>query len=364
MRCLALHFNKTTLQLNTPTNRQSGVALITVLFIFALASMLAVSIQTQQERTIRQASSSLENTQTFITLISIEDIAKAGLMYDAKRDKDANELWDTASELWNQPFPVTLNSSRVAIYTRDLQGLFNLNSLHPSHPQSSEAKIRFTRLLTELGLDASVAQNLREWFTTGSSANYEYESLTPGYTSPEIEFSHVSELMLIQGMNTKDYKALEPYITALPMATPLNINTTYPEILSAWDPKLTLAQSKEIINKTRSNACGPTERNNFVFKEISELFEEPAIKSLISPGDSENDNEISDSGTWDQGDFDVKTKYFSVISVITLENKEIVLESIIKRDSEIDFIGTIYRDFSRTPVDISRLVKTQNCVGA
>ena len=366
MRCLVLHFNKTALQANASVNRQSGVALITVLFIFALASMLAVSIQTQQERTIRQASSSLENTQTFITLLSIEDIAKAGLMYDAKRDKDANELWDTASELWNQPFPVTLNSSRVAIYIRDLQGLFNLNSLHPNHPQSPEAKIRFTRLLTELGIDTSVAQYLREWFTTDSSANYEYENLTPGYTSPEIQFSHVSELMLIQGMSTKDYKTLEPYITALPMATPLNINTSYPEILSAWDPKLTLDQSKEIINKTRSNACGPAERNNFVFKEISELFEEPAIKSLMGSGESgnDNDNEISDSGSWDQGDFDVKTKYFSVISVITLEKKETVLESIIKRDSENDFIGTIYRDFSRTPADINRLVKTQNCVGA
>ncbi|MFT6153381.1 MAG: general secretion pathway protein K [Bermanella sp.] len=345
-------------------NRQSGVALITVLLIFALVSMLAVSIQTQQEQSFRQASSTLENTNTFITLLSIEDIAKAGLMYDNKRDKDENELWDTASELWNQPFPLTLENSQVAIYIRDLQGLFNVNSLHPQHPQNSQAKARFTRLLSGLGIDTSVAQNLTEWFTESSSFNYEYESLTPGYTSPEIEFSHVSELMLVQGMNTADFKLLEPFISALPMATPLNINTSNPEVLSAWDAGLTLAQSRDIINKTRSNACGPGERNNFVFKEVNDLFEEPSIKALITANTNNGQTGQTASSAWDNGDFDVKTKYFSVISVLKTETQEIALESIIKRDPDTDFIGTIYRDFSRKPSDVNRLVKTMNCAGA
>jgi general secretion pathway protein K len=348
-------------------NKQSGVALITVLFIFALVSMLAVSIQTQQEQAFRQATSTLENTSTFITLLSIEDIAKAGLMFDNKRDKDANELWDTASELWNQPFPLTLGSSQVAIYIRDLQGLFNVNSLHPKHPQHNEAKARFVRLLSDLGLDTSIANNLTEWFTADSSFNYEYENLTPGYTSPEIEFSHISELMLIKGMSAKDFKVLEPYVTALPMATPLNINTSNPIVLSAWDAKLSLEQSTQIINKTRSNACGPAERNNFVFKAVDDFFEEPTIKELIAGADNPIDDQadnVNNSNNWDKSDFDVKTKYFSVISILKTDAKEIALESIIKRDPETDFIGTIYRDLSRQPSDVNRLVKTMNCAGA
>jgi general secretion pathway protein K len=353
-------------------NKQSGVALITVLFIFALVSMLAVSIQTQQEQSFRQATSTLEHTRLFIALLSIEDIAKAGLMYDNKRDQDENELWDTASELWNRPVPLTLGNLRVAIYIRDLQGLFNVNSLHPQHPQNVAAKARFTRLLSELGIDTSVAQNLTEWFTQNSSFNYEYENLTPAYTSPEIEFSHVSELMLVQGMNASDFKILEPFITALPMATPLNINTSSPEVLSAWDAGLTLAQSKEIINKTRSNACGPADRDNFVYRDINQLFDEPSIKALIASSDNDNNNQTGQvtSNAWDNGDFDVKTKYFSVIGIVEIISSDgqilnkVALESIIKRDPEADFIGTIYRDFSRQPDDEIRLMKTMNCAGA
>ena len=338
---------------------QKGLALITVLFIFALVSMLAISIQTQQEQTFRQAGSSLLNTQKYITLLSIEDIAKAGLMYDNKRDKDANEFWDTSSELWNKPFPLSLETADVAIYIRDLQGLFNLNSLHPQHTQHAEAKVRFKRLLDEFGIESGIEASIAEWFTKDSSANYEYQNLVPAYSASEIEFSHPSELLLINGMDMEIYLKLEPYITALPMTTPLNINTTYPEVLAAWDQKLTTSQSKDIVNKTRSNNCGPIDRNNFVFTDIDALFEEDGLKDLI-------DTTKNPDGAWDKGDFDVKTKYFSVLSSVKLkeEGVEMVLESIIKRDPDTNFIGTVYRDFSRKPDDIFRLVKIMNCAGA
>ncbi len=332
------------------------MALITVLFIFALVSMLAVSIQTQQEHTIKQAEASLLNTQKFIALISIEDIAKAGLMYDNKRDKEANEYWDTASELWNKPFPLQIETGMVNIYIRDLQGLFNLNSLHPQHSKHLAAKARFKRLLEELGISTGVENNLAQWFTSDSSANYDYQNKTPGYSASEIEFAHPSELLLIEGMDMDSYLKLEPYITALPMDTPLNINTTYPEILSAWDVKLTSTQSKVITDKTRSKNCGPIERNNFVFQDIDALFEEDEITELT-------DTTKNPDGDWDKGDFDVKTKYFSVLSSFKMDGDgaEMVLESIIKRDSDNDFIGPVYRDFSIKPDDIFRLVKSINC---
>jgi len=338
------------------TKQQNGLALITVLFIFALVSMLAVSIQTQQEHTIRQASASLLNTQKFITLISIEDIAKAGLMYDNKRDTDANEHWDTASELWNKPFPLKLESAIVNIYIRDLQGLFNLNSLHPKNASHQVAKARFKRLIEELGITTGVEDNLVQWFTEDSSANYDYQNKSPAYSASEIIFSHPSELLLVEGMDMESYLKLEPYITALPMDAPLNINTTYPEILASWDLKLTSTQAKVITDKTRSKNCGPIDRNNFVFTDIDSLFEEAEIKDLT-------DTTKNPDGEWDKGDFDVKTKYFSVLSSVKLDidGDEMVLESIIKRDSENDFIGAIYRDFSRKPDDIFRLVKTMNC---
>lgn len=335
---------------------QRGIALITVLLVFALISLLAVAMQTQQERNVRQAMASLKNSQLFISLISLEDIAKAGLVYDKKRDNDANEIWDTASELWNQPFPIN-DKIKGAIYVRDLQGLFNLNSLHPNHGQSQQSLERFKRLLTELGMDTGIATSVREWFTVGSSFNLEYDSQTPPYSASEIIFTHPSELRLVSGVTISDYIEMEPYITALPIETPLNINTSLPEVISSWDAKLSMSQSVELINKTRSKACGPIERNNYVFKDVDALFDEDLIKELT-------DKTKNPDGAWEKPDFDVKSKYFSIFSVIELDGIETVLESVIKRDSDNDFIGTIYRDMSRTPEDIVRLMKTINCSGA
>ena len=241
-------------------------------------------------------------------------------------------------------------------YIRDLQGLFNLNSLHPQQPNHLAAKARLKRLLEELGISTGIENNLAQWFTTDSSTNYDYQNKTPGYSASEIEFTHPSELLLIEGMDMESYLKLEPYITALPMNTPLNINSTYPEILSSWDVKLTSTQSKVITDKTRSKNCGPIERNNFVIQDIDALFEEDEIKELT-------DSIKNPEGEWDKGDFDVKTNYFSVFSLVTMEQDgaELVLESIIKRDPDNNFIGAVYRDFSRKPDDIFRLVKSINC---
>ncbi len=123
-------------------NRQKGLALITVLFIFALVSLLAVSMQSRQKMSMAQAGASISLAQAQIIALSAEDIAKAGLSFDAKRDMDANQPWDTASELWNQPFPVELSGVQIEIHVRDLQGLFNLNSLKAVDGKSPADAVR------------------------------------------------------------------------------------------------------------------------------------------------------------------------------------------------------------------------------
>ncbi|MFY0642269.1 MAG: type II secretion system minor pseudopilin GspK [Bermanella sp.] len=338
--------------------KESGLALITVLFIFALVSLLAIAMQQRQSMDIAQASVTFTQTQAQLLMLSAEDIAKAGLSFDLQRDINSNEEWDTASELWNQPFPTQLNGAKVFVTIRDLQGLFNLNSLSPSAPDSAAALARFQRLLTEVDpqVSSSIANNVKEWLTPGNSNNFDYQNMNPAYRAGEIEFTHPSELKLVKDVDIATYQKLEPYITALPAATPLNINTTADKILSSWDSMLTMTDSTKLLDQIHSGKCG-FDRNNKVYKDVAELWQTAEITKLA-------DKKQNPNGIWSQGDFSVKSQYFSVFIRIEFNDRDLVSESIIRRkpssNGNSGFIGVIYRDLSRSVNDIDRL-KIVNC---
>lgn len=345
MRCLAMRLHS--------HNKQSGLALITVLFIFALVSMLAISMQQRQTMDIAQASVTFTLTQAQLLMLSAEDIAKAGLSFDLNRDVNSSEEWDTASELWNHPVPMQLDGATIFVTIRDLQGLFNLNSLSPNAPNSAAALNRFQRLLTEIDpqINPAIATDVREWLTVGHSNNFDYQNMTPPYRASEIEFTHPSELKLIKSVDIATYLKLEPYITALPASTALNINTTTKEILSSWDAMLTSSDSQTLVNKAHSGTCGK-DRNVALYKDTNELWDTSEIKKLL-------DKTTNPNVQMDQTDFTVKSQYFSVLIRIEFNGRDLVSESIIRRKpsstNDSGFIGVIYRDLSRTVEDIDRL---------
>ena len=339
-------------------NKQSGLALITVLFIFALVSLLAIAMQQRQSMDIAQASVTFTQTQTQLLMLSAEDIAKAGLSFDLQRDINASEEWDTASELWNQPFPTQLDGANIFVTIRDLQGLFNLNSLSPNASNADAALARFQRLLVEIDpqISTSIATNVKEWLTPGNSNNFDYQNFSPAYRAAEIEFTHPSELKLVKDVDIATYQKIEPYITALPMLTPLNVNTTTDKVLSSWDPMLTMSDSTKLLEQIHSGKCG-FDRNNKVYKDVSEFWQTTEIEKVTN-------EKTNPSGVWDQGDFSVKSQYFSVFIRIEFNDRDLVSESIIRRkpssNGSSGFIGVIYRDLSRTVNDIDRL-KIVNC---
>ena len=341
-------------------NKQKGLALITVLFIFALVSLLAISMQSRQKMSMAQASASINLTQAQLLALSVEDVAKAGLVLDGNRDQDANELWDTSAEQWNQFPPIEEGGATIEIYIRDLQGLFNLNSLSPSPTASDSvaARLRFERLLGDIGISSAstIADQVKDWLDSTSSASSTYQNMEPPYSASGFEFSHPSELLLIEGIDKETYSKIEPYVTALPGKTPLNINTTAPQILSSWDSALTIDDATTLVNKTHPGSCGPTVRNGNVF-EKDDLWAEAVLDPLIKKSETPEA-----TGSWEETDFSVNTQYFSLLIRVQINGQDMMLESIIKRDMTPDegFVGVVYRDFSRKPSDIDRL-KINKC---
>ncbi len=339
-------------------NKQKGLALIMVLLVFALVSMLAISMQKTQVMGIAQASATFNYTQAQLLALSAEDIAKAALKFDGQRDSKSGE-WDTATEMWNTDFPpmTDLPDAEIYLAIRDLQGLFNLNSLAKKGIPGEAAQKRFERLLDGIGiLNANaIAGQLNAWLDPNSSASSIYQNYTPPYMASGFELSHPSELLLLEDMTYKDFLIIEPYITALPMDTPLNINTTDKIILAAWDPGLDTNKAEALVNKSHAGACEPSgDRDANLFKSAEDFLQEPDISPLASKAASAN-------AEWEEGDFDVKTSYFSVFIQVKVDGTEILLESILKRDNNDDFITSVYRNFTRKIEDVTARLKIIKC---
>jgi len=342
-------------------NKQKGLALITVLFIFALVSLLAVSMQKRQVMSMAQASATFNRTQAMLLAVSAEDVAKAFLKLDGKRDKDQDQEWDGAVELWNNPVTMELSGAEVFINIRDLQGLFNLNSLGPGD-NAEAARQRFERLLNSLSLPASaspttIASETKEWLDTDSSASNTYQNLTPSYSASGMAFSHPSELLLLESVDRETYLLIEPYVTALPKTTTLNINTTHEHILQAWDLNLTLEKAKTVVEVARAGSCGLKVRDDNIFQNTDDFWGNENIEDLVDPAKDTKKQ-------WDIKDFDVYSQYFSVFIMIKInedsDSTQLIMESIIKREKD-DFIGVVYRDFSRKIEDITTRLKIINC---
>ena len=61
----------------------------------------------------------------------------------------------------------------------------------------------------------------------------------------------ISELRLVKGVTPEIYASLAPYLTALPKATPINVNSASPEILQAFSPTLSATSAKVIADTAR-----------------------------------------------------------------------------------------------------------------
>ena len=73
--------------------------------------------------------------------------------------------------------------------------------------------------------------------------------------------TRASELLAIAGFGLERYRKLEPFVTALPIGTPINLCTASPELLDALVAgrrQFTLA--RENTMETRKQRCFPTSR--------------------------------------------------------------------------------------------------------
>ena len=155
----------------------------------------------------------------------------------------------------------------------DMQGRFNLNNLVTSRRQrrtsrrssaSSGSCSRFWRS-SRSGRSRSPTGSTPT--STRASPTAPRTRSTPAWTPPHrtanMPITRASELLVLPEFGIERYRRLQPYVTALPGGTKLNLCTASPELLDALvDRKRQFTLARENTAETRKQRCFPTSRTS------------------------------------------------------------------------------------------------------
>lgn len=251
-------------------HKQRGVALIMAVLIVALATMLAASVSFKGYLDQRRSANAFSLDQGFEVALGGEAWAADSL----RRDKQQGSTTDDFTEEWATPIPpIPIDNGQFEGQLEDMQGRFNLNSLVMVQGgelvEDEKARLRFERLLELLELEPKWGKIIVDWIDSDIQAGFPegaedptYTGLSPPYRTANMPLTRASELLALTGFGLERYRKLEPFVTALPIGTPINLCTASPELLDALVAgrrQFTLARDETM--ETRKQRCFPTEQD-------------------------------------------------------------------------------------------------------
>ncbi len=229
--------------------RQQGVAVIVAVLVVALATSTVSYMLWHQSLWVRQVENLVARTQA-------DAIARAAANWAAAILAADNRTIDHLGEAWARPIPpLAAESAQLAGTVADEQAKFNVNNLVQDGGAASPADVvAFQRLLVLLGLPPELAEPLVDWLDAddavtapnGAESAY-YLALDPPYRAANRRVVDLGELVRVKGFSPEILARLAPYVTALPVATPVNVNTASAVVLQAILPTLSSAQAAAIV---------------------------------------------------------------------------------------------------------------------
>lgn len=298
------------MRLNKP-RKQTGIALISAMLIVALATAITVSLSFDQSLIVKKSGHLQIRAQSHQFIFGLEDWVQTILIKDAKESNT-----DDLSEDWAFKIPpLPVERGYLLGFIEDEQAKFNLNSLLTS----PDMLRRFRLLCDQLEIEKEFVFSLLDWidadvdirYPEGAEDDY-YSSLDLPYKTANRLMSDVTELLLVKGVKQEYFNKLLPFITVLPEATDLNINTLSKEVFLSLDKTLDDKNFEEYIKA----------RDDKPFKKVSDMMSQLKIN-------------ISDKG------LSVTTEYFLMNGEIVQDESTLNFHSLMKRKDKK--VSVLYR---------------------
>ncbi len=234
--------------------RQKGVALITVLLVFALVAVLAAAMLRRGQLNLRSVGNLVDTRQGYYYALAGEAFARQMLARQALQQTGQDKLTQAwAKTAQQQPFAIDQGTLTVAI--SDLQGRFNLNTLVDDNGLAvTDASAQFQRLLSALGLDSRYVSEWQDWIDKDQrrQANGAEDADYTDYLTANAREADISALRLLHSMKPEDYALLAPHVTVLPVSTSINVNTADASVLRSLSPIITDAVAAQVIARQQA----------------------------------------------------------------------------------------------------------------
>jgi len=246
-------------------SRQRGVALIMAVLIVALATILAVNVTFRGMVDQRRAANLFALDQGFEVALGAEAWAADILRKDAQDSQT-----DHFGEIWAKSMaalPIDEGAGTVAGRTADMPGRFNLNNLVFSDGTTNETAVKqLERMLSMLEIEPTWATAMADWIDSDVQPGFPdgaedsvYTGLDPPHLAANMPITRTSELMVLPEFGADRFRRLQPYITALPVGTKLNVCTAPGIVLdSLSETQRQFSLNPEDLAKRRMEACFPT----------------------------------------------------------------------------------------------------------
>jgi general secretion pathway protein K len=256
---------------------QQGAALISAMLVVTLVATLASVALWQQWKHVEVESAERHRVQSSWLLNGALDWSRLILREDALAG--ASSSVDHLAEPWALPLQEAKLSTFLAQdqqqregdpevflsgQVTDAQSRINLTNWFEASDAKSSGQLTepvqwaLTRLFNVLSLPRAELDVLaREWLAAaqaarGANALNGQTSLAGGSGQAALLPQHVSQLQWL-GLSQSTVQRLAPFVTILPEATPVNLNTASAEVIYAIVPGLDLAAAQQFVQQRSRN---------------------------------------------------------------------------------------------------------------
>ncbi|MES1162190.1 MAG: type II secretion system minor pseudopilin GspK, partial [Rhizobacter sp.] len=282
-----------------------GAALLTAMIIVTLVVTLAASMVWQQWRAVQVEAAERARTQSAWILNGALDWARLILREDARSGRPT-----ALTEPWATPLAEARLSTFLAVDTAnaddapdaflsgsisDEQSRYNLTNLVDQGKVVTAELEALERLCETVGVAAEVATRIANGLRDASVG-------TVGTNTP-LRPRSVAQLSWF-GIEAETLRRLDPYVTLLPVRTPVNLNTAPREVLAAAIKGLDLASAERLV----------------------QMRQREPFKTVDAAG-----AQIPNLGQLNQRQVSIQSNYFEVRGRLRLEDRVLEQRSLVER---------------------------------
>ena len=226
-----------------------GAAIVLAMLLAALAAAVAATVFADQQRWSRTVEHRRDQVQA-------QALALAGVQWGRQilYDDAQHSAIDHLREPWAMALPaIPLDNGQVRGAIVDAQARLNVNALGESGARADIERARIARLFAQRGGPTGAIDAIADWIDRdailrdGGAEDASYAGGRAPGLAANAPVLRVAELAEVKNVTPSTLRAVAPFLSALPVGTPLNVNTASPEVLGAAVDKLDGAGLAKLI---------------------------------------------------------------------------------------------------------------------